>query len=230
MINYVSGLVIPVIYNMLAKMLLTVSTEYQPIVSLGFPLLEKITSWICNKWVRKASSGDSSGAMLINNCVIATRHIIQLCYVLGSIATDTTSWVIMGMTFILNLYSCGKIVLQKKRNPRQFEDLSYLLQNLAFIEMVEVMVSLSFMLSLLVAYFGPNSNLIGNVGSSLFHYRKIEDIRHTVTNMFALFITDFSSIIVTGVILKLFCNINLMNVFIVMESEFGIVFCIILWR
>ena len=53
MLNYVSGLVIPVIYNMLAKMLLTVSIEYQPIVAFGFPLLEKITSWICNKWVRK---------------------------------------------------------------------------------------------------------------------------------------------------------------------------------
>ena len=134
----------------------------------------------------------------------------------------------MGMTFIMNLYSCGKIVIQKKRNPRQLGELSFLLQNLAFIEMIEVMVSLSFMLSLLVAYFGPNSNLIGNVGSSLCHYRKIEDIRHTVTNMFALFLTDFSSIIVTGVLLKLFCNINLINVLIVMESEFGIVFCIIL--
>ena len=228
MLNYASGLVIPVIYNMMAKMLLTVPGNYQPIVSFGFPVLEKITCLICNVWVRNASNGDSSGSTLINNCIIATRHIIQLCYVLGSIATDTTTWVIMGMTFISNIYSCLEIMWEKKRNPREVEKLASLLQNLASTEMIEVLASLTFMLSLIVAYFGPNASLIGNVGSSLFHYRKIVDIGHTVANMFSLFLTEFSSIILTGAILKIFSNINLISVFIVVESEFGMVFCILL--
>ena len=62
----------------------------------------------------------------------------------------------------------------------------------------------------------------------LTHYRKIVDIGHTVANMFSLFLTEFCSIILTGIILKVFSNINLISVFIVVGSEFGIVFCILL--
>ena len=134
----------------------------------------------------------------------------------------------MGMTFISNIYSCLQILWEKKRNPREVEKLSSLLQNLASTEMIEVLASLTFMLSLIVAYFGPNASLIGNVGSSIFHYRKIFDIGHTVANMFTLFLTEFSSIILTGATMKVFCNINLLSAFIAVESEFGIVFCILL--
>ena len=114
--------------------------------------------------VRNASNGDSSGSILINSCIIAARHIIQLCYVLGSIATDTTTWVIMGMTFISNIYSCLQILWKKKRNPWEVEELSSLLQNLASTEIIEVFASLTCMLSLTVAYFGPHASLIENVG------------------------------------------------------------------
>ena len=102
------------------------------------------------------------------------------------------------------------------------------LQDLAICELVEFMAALSFILVFSVAYFGPNANLFGNISNSYWNYVAIEDIALTLGNMTLFFLVDFSSIIVSALILWYFCNINLMKVLMVFLEEFGIDFGLIL--
>ena len=84
------------------------------------------------------------------------------------------------------------------------------------------------MLVLIGASYGPNSGLIGNIGNAYWHYEKLEDITETLKNMMYLFLVDFSSTIVSAIILWLSCGINLFRAFHELQREFGKIFCLIL--
>ena len=90
------------------------------------------------------------------------------------------------------------------------------------------MAPLAFLLSFVVAYYGPNSNIIGNVCANVWQYKKVEDINETMGTIFLFFFTDFSSVVVCAIILRVVCKINIFKAFIATEKEFGIVLCIIL--
>ena len=121
-----------------------------------------------------------------------------------------------------------KIVWTKKRNPRIFLEKIASLQDLAIGELVEFQAPLSFMLVLICAFYGPNSGLIGNIGNAYWHYEKLEDITETLKNMAFLFLVDFSSTIVSAIILWLSCGINLFRAFLELHREFGKIFSLIL--
>ena len=128
----------------------------------------------------------------------------------------------------MNFYTCLKIVWTKRRNPEAIGRLSSMLQRLALSEIIEFMAPLSFMISFPVAYQGPNSTLIGNVGSSAFHYKKVEDIGNTVKHMLFFFIVDCSSIMTNGFILWMTCKINFCKAIAALQLEFGPIICLII--
>ena len=226
--NAFHGISTPIQYNTLAKVLSVFKNTYQPLIALFFPVLKKCNIWIGGKLTENSSLGDTSGSKIVNACIVVSRHTIQVCYIVGSITTDVTTWVLIGTNFFMNFYTCLKIVWTKRRNPEAIGRLSSMLQRLALSEIIEFMAPLSFMISFLVAYQGPNSTLIGNVGSSAFHYKKVEDIGNTVKNMVFFFIVDCSSIITNGVILWLTCKINFCKAIAALQLEFGSIICLII--
>ena len=226
--NVFHGISTPFQYNTLAKVLSISKKAYQPLIALLFPVLKKCNIWIGGKLTENSALGDTSGSKIANACIVVSRHTIQVCYIVGSFTTDATTWTLIGTNFFMNFYTCLKIVLTKRRNPEAIERLSSMLQRLALSEIIEVMAPLSFMISFLVAYQGPNSTLIGNVGSSAFHYKKVEDIGNTVKNMFFFFIVDCSSILTNGFILWLTCKINFFKAMAALQLEFGPIICLMI--
>ena len=152
----------------------------------------------------------------------------MLCYVMESITTDETAWFLMGLEFLGNLLTCLRIVWLNKQRPMNIDKQIDLLQKLVVNELVEFMAPLAFLLSFVVAYYGPNSNIIGNVCANVWQYKKVEDINETMGTIFLFFFTDFSSVVVCAIILRVVCKINIFKAFIATEKEFGIVLCIIL--
>ena len=70
--------------------------------------------------------------------------------------------------------------------------------------------------------------LFGNIGSSVWQYNEIEDIRETLIKTMIFFLADFSSAVLTALILWLSCGINLWRIFTELQKEFRTSFGVIL--
>ena len=215
-------------YGILGAILYIIPSQYQPIVAVSLPLLKKINTLWTNNVRVKCSSGDPTGCKLVNTYAVGSQHSMQINFFIGTIATTATSSLLMSINFLTNIILCLRIVWMKKRHLGDNQKLLFLLQRLALNEINEFMTPLICMASLFIAYYGNNSTLIGNVGSSDFQFREIEDIGQTIKNMLVMFLVDFSSLIISGFILLIVCNINLMNAIGALEIEFGTTFLTIL--
>ena len=99
-----------------------------------------------------------------------------------------------------------------------------LLQDLMINEIVEFMVPLSYLICFSVAYYGPNANLIGNIKSSKWQFVAVDDFEHTVGFVTLFFLVDLASVVVSSIILWIFCRINLWNVYKMVQEEYVLTF------
>ena len=159
---------------------------------------------------------------------MATSHTIILCYVVGSFATETTTWILVGVDFSINILLCLWIVWTRKRHPGNVQKQIDLLQDLAVYELVEFHSPLSFILVISVAFYGPNAEIFGNVGNSYWGFSAIEDISLTLMNMGIIFLADFSSTLICAGILWLTCEISLWKALFELQKEFRYCFCLAL--
>jgi hypothetical protein len=175
------------------------------------------------KLVLKSALGDISAASITTVFNMNARHSLFLSYVLGSIATTESSYVILGVDFVLNVVTALRIFWLRKIR-RKYKEAIKLLQELVIIELVEVVVPLTYLACFLVSYYGPNSQLIGNMQNSYWQYTAIEDVDQLIKNVTRFFLIDLLSGIAASVILWFSCRIDLLKVYAVLQKEFGIYF------
>ena len=114
----------------------------------------------------------------------------------------------------------------KKKKQDNADKQVELLQELVINEMIELFLPLGYLASLLIAYYGPNSELIGHVGSKYWQYNPIDDLDHQITYVLMFFFVDLSSLFASGALLWFFCRIQLHQAVIAIQTEFGLVFTI----
>ena len=201
--------------------------SYQPLFALALPVMREFNLWISNKLAEKCSNKDNRKTTIIVTYSICARYTISLCNVIG-FTTDTTTWVLIGVDFSLNIWLCLRIIWLRKRRNGTTRDQIRLLQELVIFELVEFHAPVSFILVLIVAYFGPNGHLYGNILNSYWTYIAIEDVGENLKKMCLFFSVDFASTIASAIILWLYCKINMFKAFIELQKEFSVVFSIIL--
>ena len=77
-----------------------------------------------------------------------------------------------------------------------------------------------------MGYYGPNKDLLGNIGSSYWQYNAVDDVNHTIKYLIIFFLVDVSSLLLCGFLLWYFGKINLYNAFAALQEEFGLVFAV----
>ena len=212
--------------KIIMKMFLIFPQQYQWSISIILPIVREINIWITNKLASHAASGDQQGMEIVVSYTICTRHAIFLAVVLGSIATTNTCIMILAVDFIINIYLSLRIIWTKKYKEHNTEKQTELLQELTINEIVEFFAPLTYLLCFVVAYYSPNSKLIGNIGNGYWHYQKVKDVGHVVENVFMFFAVDFISAIVCFLILWVTCRINLFRAWACLQNEFGLIFAI----
>ena len=87
-----------------------------------------------------------------------------------------------------------------------------MIEELVLTEKIETLVPLTYLICFAIAYYGPNSEILGNVKLDQWHFKPVLDIGNYMQNLFMLFGVDFLSLIMNGIILQTTCNINIFNV------------------
>ena len=91
--------------------------EYQWIVGLLTPLVVEFNTRLLLA-VSYLASGREGGSRLNElSCLhyMATRHALFLAIMVGSISTKKTTYVILAITFVVNMYKCLSIVRKAKK-------------------------------------------------------------------------------------------------------------------
>ena len=122
-----------------------------------------------------------------------------------------------------NLHLALRIIWIKKTKPQNDEndlEMFHLLFSLTINELVEVVMPMTFLVCFLLAYYGPNAEIIGGVKSTHFHYVPVTDIYGFVLKMILFLMVDLFSVIFVGTLLWVSCKINLIRAYMTMLEEF----------
>ena len=193
-------------------------TNTQALMAIILPITREFHFWVLGMLRKQSAGTENREAKVLTDIEVNCNYSLFVAIILGTVATEVTSYCILFLEFILNLYSCYKIIklgkkidssnsendeLQRNRNDT-FEDL-------IMVEVLEVLVPLAYALSIILAYFGPNSRILGNIRNSYWTYQEIEDLSLFMKAIFTMFFIDLLSAILGGIILWKFSNLNFLK-------------------
>ena len=98
-----------------------------------------------------------------------------------------------------------------------------MIEGLVLTERIETLVPLTYMICFAIAYYGPNAEILGNVKLDLWQFKPVLDFGNYMKNVFTLFVVDFMSLLINGVILWTTCNINIFKILKNIQSEFWLI-------
>ena len=210
-------------YTILGKIFTDVPDRYQWMLSLTLPFIREFDIMIQEYLAHKSADAKDTSVTISVMHNINTQHCIFLAVMLGSKATDLSSWIILGSDFIYNSYLALSLIRIKKSgviNDKNDQKMYHLLFSLTVNELVEVLVPLTFLICFLSAYYGPNAEKIGGVKSDQFHYQPVSDIHEFIKKLMIFMIVDFCSVIFLGTMLWVTCKISLLRSYMTMQKEF----------
>ena len=88
-----------------------------------------------------------------------------------------------------------------------------LLMKLLLNELVELLTPIMFVISFIVAYYGPNATIIGNVKNNYWQYGKIENISNYVVIVLIVTVIDLCVGLWSISFITILCKINVYQFF-----------------
>ena len=101
-----------------------------------------------------------------------------------------------------------------------------MIDELVLTERIETLVPLTYMICFAMTYYGPNAEILGNFKLDLWQFKPVLDIGNYLKNIFILFVFDFMSLVINGIILRTTCNINIFKIFQNIQSEFWLIMAV----
>ena len=194
--------------------------EYQWIFAFVLPLQREMNIFLLNKTLHKLGHLEDTESKVATIVNMNVRHAMFISIQLGTSASQTTGYCILGVDFLINMWSVLKIVrLHRKISPMNSSKISKEIEEkkkteiltLTLIELIEVLVPLAYTTVTILAYHGHNAEILGNIGSSMWQFQKIESIDHLLYIALEIFVVDFINAIFTGTLLWKFCSINFLR-------------------
>ena len=223
MLTFMINFVIHTEYTIYNSVFLKISPNLQWVLALTLPFARELNLWMQLKTAYKSAGSKDSSVEISCSYMVNTRHCVFLSVMLGTTATDLTSWVILGSDFVINLFLTLRIMWMKRQKEIDSKMETKMIHNLVSLtlnETVEAVVPLSFFVCFLVSYYGPNAEIIGGVKSDFFHYTPVTNIERFIENLFLFIAVDFTSVITTTLFLWIFSKINIFRMYKNLQQEF----------
>ena len=89
-------------------------------------------------------------------------------------------------------------------------------------EFLEVVVPIAFMVTFSIAYHGPNKDILGGVGCTIWHYKRVDDLYAFLMPVVEMALIDAGSVVLAGVALWWFCRINICKEYCMVVRKYWI--------
>ena len=193
------------------------NSSYQWILAFVIPLMREFNFQIMHRIMIESPKVEGGTIPVIIG--INSFNSLYVAIKLGQTATPLTSTFILSIDFLLNIRSGFKIInlhrstttLDIPSSMRNLKEKDYHLLKLILIEMIEVLVPLAYVITVLIAYYGPNAEILGNIRNDYWQYKSIDDILKLVQVVLVMFIIDGSSAVLVGCMLWKVCSIHFLR-------------------
>ena len=210
----------------------------QWIVAITIAFLKHVDKWLSTKVISKMTGGrDEASRVLLGVKINAVYSYFVAVRIFG--AETTTVCFFIAIDFLQQLHMSYNIVhWHSKIDPQGHEsriiEKRKLVQKLALAEVTETFTPIVFAIGFAMAYYGPNSGILGNVGNDYWDYKKVDNVEHLFRMMLLHFGMDSFSLIVNAFILRNLTDVNLNDevgatikkYWLFMATHFGISMCI----
>ena len=134
-----------------------------------------------NRLISKAAESDNFYATGALNLQLGALTNLTVVVFISTVADQKTTACFIAVDFIMNSILTLKTIKESKRvdaaNTDRFKKATdQLIATLIINESLEVLIPLTYMTAFAIAYFGPNSSNLGNIGVSYWHFQRVDDI------------------------------------------------------
>ena len=210
------GCSLPLQILVLLKIFSTLTQDLQWITAIMIAIQKAMNTYVMERFICNAVESDNIlNAKGITTIQAATTYKIAVVILIGSKANSVTGYCILGATFLLNMCICLKVMRlhrQSVEDESNIENLqsrkNELLVKLMLNEIVESLIPIIFVFAFIVAYYGPNAKIIGNIQNDYWHFETVDEIKPYITGILYMAIVDLSSVVISLHLLWGFCRID----------------------
>ena len=195
-------------YLFIAALFEKFSDKYQVALAVLTPLMKYGNNWIQLKIVANCEGENSASAKFSVNCNVACTHALYLALVIGSTATNLTSFVVCGLDALLGAVMCIKLYYQFKKSESLSEDFQRSIEALVTKEALEILLPVLYCIIFTLSFYGPNAEIIGNVKAEHWQYSKVDDIKTPLTKLGLFLLFDIIRITAAAGFLWITCRID----------------------
>lgn len=198
----------------------SLSTHFQFIITFIIVLLKEGNKRILLKLVKEMAGQDDERANVWVSISLGTHYALFITIKLAG-AEDFTIFSIIAIDCLLHLAYTFKILQIQNRVATKTIDMhntkkdkNKAINKLVLVETVEGLVPLVYALGLIMAFYGPNAKLIGNVGSGIWAYKAMENIEKVMVVLLSMFGVDVLSVFLNAYCLSKFASVNFYQYFL----------------
>lgn len=208
------------VYIFFLNAFLDIEKKYQPILGLVSPVIKYVFIRALLPLAYKAAGSDKLEHVKIE-CYNYTeaRYAIFFATIMGCVASPVTSWCVMGVNYTLAVYDGLRIVFRFKKEGHS-NGLQENLEHLTLTERVETIIPFTYLICFLMAYYGPNGDIIGCIKLIMWQHQAVSRVDKYMRNLSLFTLVGFFSFVTNGIILKFACKINLLKVLQNVQSKY----------
>ena len=207
-------------YNSLLVVLKKMPSKAQPIMAIVLPLMRSIDNKILTKLLSQCSFGEHVVVESYANIISNVNFLLYVTISISGNTNDVTTFCILMVDVIGNLYHCYVIIrLHRKvgnddgNQIRIQQEKESTIKMIALSEVLEILVPLSYTITFIVAYYGPNTMILDKIRHDYWNNVPSENIGNLLVAEILLFSVDFGCLCVTTLCLWYFCRINFLTQF-----------------
>ena len=192
-------------------------SEFQWVMAILLPINREIDYFMSTKMLSNSTGALDEGAKATVTIAVNGLYARQMTIAIAGKANTFTTFAILALDFVLNLNAAFKIFKRKRKvqpdhleNQKNLLKIKQELQTLSLIEIIEIMIPISYIMTFLIAYYGPNSHIFGNIRNDYWQYKPVENVENLVVTVLSLFMVDISSGIF-GALLLSTSSLNLLR-------------------
>ena len=208
------------VYKVIRKTFLVIPENTQWCLFVVLIVVRELHAKMLSSLGKKVAGFDDMSIEVIASHFAACRHTLFLAVALSTVATFTTSLVILATDFFINIGLCLIIMyLGRKTSETARRWRTGMAMNLVINESVEFVIPIAYCICFLMAYYGPNATILGNVKNGYWQYSAVTNINTTIMWIGIMFFIDFGSTIISAFLLFRFCNLNIFKMYLLLQKE-----------
>ena len=189
----------------------------QWIVAFLIPLLKEFEIFVLARLVNKMAGGQEESSEVLLELAINSSYSFFIAVRLPNAAAITVCFIII-VDFFLLLQMTYQIVqlhnsVNNKTNESENNEKQRMVTKLVLSELTEGMTPVVYGIGIAMAYYGYNSNIIGNVKNGYWGFKPIDDIGYIFQMMLLLLGVDVFSTLINSFTLASLTNVTLFQEF-----------------